>query len=312
MRFTNQTAATNFLLLGLSSDPELQPVMFGLFLSIYLVTMVGNLFIILAIILDSHLHTPMYFFISNLSLTDLFTSTTTIPKMLVNIHEQNLTITFAGCLSQACFAMLFASLECCLLAAMAYDRYVAICYPLRYTVIMNWRLCILLIIFSLLSSSVNALLLSLTVLWLSFCKDLEIPHFFCEITQVIKAACSDIFINNILIYIAGLTFGGITFAGIIFSYTEIVSSVLKISSVQGRFKAFSTCGSHLSVVSLFYGTGLGVCISSAVTDSPRMTAVATVMYTIVTQMLNPFIYSLRNKDMKEALKKLIGRMTFLC
>ncbi|CAH6777415.1 olfactory receptor 7G2 [Phodopus roborovskii] len=311
MRFTNQTAATNFLLLGLSNAPELQPVMFGLFLSIYLVTMIGNLFIILAIISDSHLHTPMYFFISNLSLTDLCTSTTTIPKMLINIQEQTLSITFAECLTQACFAMLFASLECCLLAAMAYDRYVAICYPLRYTVIINWCLCNLLILFSLLSSTVNALLLSFTVLWLSFCKDLEIPHFFCEITQVIKAACSDTFINNILIYIAGLTFGGITFAGIIFSYTEIVSSVLKIPSLQGRYKAFSTCGSHLSVVSLFYGTGLGVCISSAVTDSPRMTAVASMMYTIVTQMLNPFIYSLRNKDMKEALKKLIGRMTFI-
>ncbi|XP_052583007.1 olfactory receptor 7G2-like [Peromyscus californicus insignis] len=309
MGFTNQTAATNFLLLGLSSDSELQPVMFGLFLTIYLVTMIGNLFIILAIISDSHLHTPMYFFISNLSLTDICTSTTTIPKMLVNIQEQNLSISFTGCLTQACFAMLFASLECCLLAAMAYDRYVAICYPLRYTVIMNQRLCSLLILFSLLSSTVNALLLSLTVLWLSFCKDVEIPHFFCEITQVIKAACSGTFINNILINIAGLTFGGITFAGIIFSYTEIVSTVFKIPSVQGRYKAFSTSGSHLSVVSLFYGTGLGVCISSAVTNSPRVTAVASVMYTVVTQMLNPFIYSLRNKDMKQALKKLMGRMT---
>ncbi|XP_057624124.1 olfactory receptor 7G2-like [Chionomys nivalis] len=308
MGFTNQTVATNFLLLGLSSDPELQPVMFGLFLSIYLVTMIGNLFIILLIISDSHLHTPMYYFICNLSLNDLCTSTTIIPKMLVNFQEQNLSISFAGCLTQACFAMLFASLECCLLAAMAYDRYVTICYPLRYTVIMNWHMCSLLTLFSLLSSTINALFLSLTVLWLSFCKDLEIPHFFCEITQVIKAACSSTFINNILINIAGLTFGGITFAGIIFSYTEIVSSVLKIPSVQGRYKAFSTTGSHLSVVSLFYGTALGVCISSAVTHSCRITAVASVMYTVVTQMLNPFIYSLRNKDMKQALKKLIGRM----
>ncbi|CAO2628974.1 Olfactory receptor 7G1 [Lemmus lemmus] len=259
--------------------------------------MIGNLFIILSIISDSHLHTPMYYFICNLSLTDLCTSTTIIPKMLENNQEQNLSITFAGCLTQACFAMLFASLECCLLAAMAYDRYVAM------------RVCSLLTLFSLLSSAINALLLSLTVLWLSFCKDLEIPHFFCEITQVINAACSSTFINNILVYIAGLTFGGITFAGIIFSYTEIVSSVLKIPSVQGRYKAFSTTGSHLSVVSLFYGTGLGVCISSAVTHSRRITAAASVMYTVVTQMLNPFIYSLRNKDMKQALKKLIGRMT---
>ncbi|XP_051011729.1 olfactory receptor 7G2-like [Acomys russatus] len=311
MGLTNQTAAAHFLLLGLSNDPELQLAMFGLFLFIYLVTVIGNLLIILAIHSYSHLHTPMYFFISNLSLTDICTSTTIIPKMLVNIQEQNLSITFAGCLTQACFTMLFASLECCLLAAMAYDRYVAICYPLRYTVIMNWHLCSQLILFSLFSSIVNALLLSLMVLRLSFCKDIAIPHFFCEITQIIKVACSDTFINNILIYIAGLTFGGITFSGIIFSYTEVFSSVLKIPSVQGRYKAFSTCGSHLSVVSLFYGTGLGVCISSAVTDSPRMTAAASVMYTVMTQMLNPFIYSLRNKDMKEALRKLIGRMASL-
>ncbi|XP_032766019.1 olfactory receptor 7G2-like [Rattus rattus] len=311
MGFINQTIPSDFLLLGLSSDPELQPVMFGLFLFIYLVTVIGNMFIILAINLDSHLHTPMYFFISNLSLTDICTSTTTIPKMLVNMQEQNLSITFAGCLTQACFAMLFVSLECCLLAAMAYDRYVAICYPLRYTVIMNWYLCRLVILVSLLSSTANSLLLSLMMLWLSFCKNLEIPHFFCEITQVVKLACSDTSINIILIYIASFTFGGITFSGIIFSYIEIVSSVLKIPSVKGRYKAFSTCGSHLSVITLFYGTGLSVCISSSVTDSPRMTAMASVMYTVVTQMLNPFIYSLRNKDMKGALTKVIGRMISL-
>lgn len=191
---------------------------------------------------------------------------------------------------------------------MAYDRYVAICHPLRYTVIMNPHFCMLLILVSLIISVVNALLLSLMVLRLTFCTDLEIPHFFCELAQIIKLACSDTLINKILIYIAAILFGGIPFLGIFLSYIEIVSSVFKIPSVQGRYKAFSTCGSHLSVVSLFYGSGLGVYISSAVTESPRKTAVASVMYSTVTQMLNPFIYSLRNRDIKEALRMLIFRM----
>jgi olfactory receptor len=146
------------------------------------------------------------------------------------------------------------------------------------------------------------------VLPLSFCKDIEIPHFFCELAQIIKLSCSDTFINNILIYVAAFLFGGIPLSGIIFSYTQIVSSILRIPSVKGRYKVFSTCGSHLSVVSLFYGTGLGVYISSAVTDSPKKTAEASLMYSVVTQMLNPFIYSLRNKDMKEALRKLISKI----
>ncbi|KAM4857023.1 olfactory receptor 7G2-like [Urocitellus parryii] len=304
----NETDASNFLLLGLTDDPALQSLIFSLFLSIYLVTILGNLLIILAISSDPHLHTPMYFFLSNLSLADICLSTSTIPKMLVNIQAQQHSITYAGCLSQACFVLDFAGLENCLLAAMAYDRYVAICHPLRYTVIMNAGLCGLLIVFSLVISLVNALLLSLTVLRLTFCTALEIPHFFCELAQVIRLACSDTLINNLLVYVAAVLFGGIPLSGIIFSYIQIVSSVLKIPPVRGRSKAFSTCGSHLFVVSLFYGTGLGVYISSEVTDSPRKTAVASVMYSVVPQMLNPFIYSLRNRDMKDALRKLFGRI----
>ncbi|XP_076714964.2 olfactory receptor 7G2-like [Callospermophilus lateralis] len=304
----NETDVSHFLLLGLTEDPALQPLLFSLFLSIYLVTVLGNLIIILAISCDSHLHTPMYFFLSNLSLADICLSTSTIPKMLVSIQAQQHSITYAGCLSQACFVLDFAGLENCLLAAMAYDRYVAICHPLSYTVIMNARLCGLLIVFSLVISLVNALLLSLMVLRLSFCTDLEIPHFFCELAQVIELACSDTLVNNLLVYVAAVLFGGIPLSGIIFSYIQIISSVLKIPSVRGRYKAFSTCGSHLFVVSLFYGTGLGVYISSAVTDSPRKTAVASVMYSVVPQMLNPFIYSLRNRTMEEALGKLFGRI----
>uniref|UniRef100_A0A8C0PNT2 Olfactory receptor n=1 Tax=Canis lupus familiaris TaxID=9615 RepID=A0A8C0PNT2_CANLF len=301
----NQTGVAEFFLLGLSEDPEWQPLLFGLFLTIYLVTVLGNLLIILAISSDSHLQTPMYFFLSHLAFTDICFSTTTIPKMLVNIQRQSKSISYTGCLTQVCFVLFFAGLENFLLAAMAYDRYVAICHPLRYTVIMNPHLCGLLILLTLIISIADALLHSLMVLRLSFCTDLEIPHFFCELAQVIKLACSDTLINNILMYLVTSVLGGVPLLGIIFSYIQIVSSTLRMSSAGGKYKAFSTCGAHLSVVSLFYGTAFGVYISSAVSHSSKDTARASVMYTVVPPMLNPFIYSLRNKDMKGALKKLI-------
>uniref|UniRef100_A0A8D0NSZ3 Olfactory receptor n=1 Tax=Sus scrofa TaxID=9823 RepID=A0A8D0NSZ3_PIG len=305
MEWRNETRVSDFLLMKVTEDPELRSLLFSLFLLMYLVTVLGNLLIILAVSSDSHLHTPMYFFLSNLSINDICLSTTTIPKMLVNIHTQNQSIPYAGCLTQIYFVLVFASLESCLLAAMAYDRSVAICHPLRYMVIMNSRLCGLLILLPLLIIIVDALLHSLMVLQLTFCTDLQIPLFFCEVVQVIKLACSDALINNILIYVATSVFGGIPVCGIIFSYVQIVSSVLRMPSMGGKYKAFSTCGSHLSVVSLFYGTGLGVYISSALTNSSRKTAVVSMMYTVVPQMMNPFIYSLRNRDMKGALKKLI-------
>ncbi|XP_008585179.1 PREDICTED: olfactory receptor 7G1-like [Galeopterus variegatus] len=307
METRNQTGVSKFLLMEVTEDPELQPLLFSLFLSMYLVTILGNLLIILVVITDSNLHTPMYFLLSNLSFTDICLSTTTIPKMLLNIQTQNQSITHTGCLTQVCLVLVFAGEESCLLAIMAYDRYVAICHPLRYTVIINIHLCGLLTLLSLFISIVDALVQSVLVLQLSFCTDVEIPLFFCEVVQVIKLACSDTLINNILIYSATSIFGGIPLSGIIFSYTQIVSSVLRMPAAGRKHKAFSTCGSHLSVVSLFYGTGFGVYISSAFTDSSRITAVASLMYTVVPQMMNPFIYSLRNRDMKGALRKLIGR-----
>ncbi|XP_047573110.1 olfactory receptor 7G1-like [Lutra lutra] len=309
MELRNQTGVSEFLLMEVTEDPELKSFLFILFMSIYLVTILGNLLIILAVISDSHLHTPMYFFLSNLSFTDICLSTTSVPKMLVNIQAQIQSITYAACLTQIYSILVFASLESFLLAIMAYDRYVAICHPLRYTVIMNSRLCSLLVLLSFCINIVDALVHSLMVLQLTFCTDLEIPLFFCEVVQVIKLACSDTLINNILIYFATSIFGGIPLCGIIFSYTQIVSSVLRMPSTGGKYKAFSTCGSHLSVVSLFYGTGLGVYISSAFTNSSRNTAVVSVMYTVVPQMMNPFIYSLRNRDMKGALRKLMGKIS---
>ncbi|KAM6167033.1 olfactory receptor 7G2-like [Erethizon dorsatum] len=304
MEAKNQTAVSEFLLLGLTDDPELQPLIFSLILSMYLVTVLGNLLIILAISSDSHLHTPMYFFLSNLSLSDICLSTTTVPKMLVNIQTRDQRISYTGCLAQMGFVLVFGGLENCLLAVMAYDRYVAICHPLRYTVIMNTRVCVSLSLFSLALSIVVGLLHSLMILRLSFCTELRIPHFFCELAQIIRLACSDTLVDNVVTYVAACIFCGVSVFGNMFSYIRIVSSILRMPSSEGKYKAFSTCGSHLSVVSLFYGTGFGVYISSAVTDSPQKTAVGSAMYSVALQTLNPITYSLRNRDMKAALWKL--------
>ncbi|KAM6218648.1 olfactory receptor 7E24-like [Rhynchocyon petersi] len=307
MEPNNLTDVSAFLLLGLSEDPQLQPLLFGLFLSMYLIAVSGNLFIVLAVISDPHLHTPMYFFLSNLSLADIGFISTTVPKMLVNIQTQNKSITYVGCLTQMSFCYLFGSMDSFVLTSMAYDRFVAICHPLHYTVIMNPRLCGLLVLlcyfFSLLDSQLHIVM----VARLSFCADVEIPHFFCDPPQLFNLACSDISISTTLMYCAIAVFGGVPVSGILFSYTRIVSSILKVSSSDGKYKAFSTCGSHLSVICLFYGTGAGVYLSSAISSSARKSAVTSVMYAIVTPMLNPFIYSLRNRDIKSALKRLLSR-----
>ncbi|KAM4855433.1 olfactory receptor 7A10-like [Urocitellus parryii] len=300
----NYTLHLEFLLLGLAEDPELQPLIFGFFLSLYLVTVLGNLLIILAVISDSHLHMPMYFFLSNLSFVDICFTSTTIPKMLVNIQTQRKAISYAGCITQIHFFVIFAGLDIFLLTVMAYDRYVAICQPLHYMVIMNHQLCVMLVMVSWVGSFLHAILQSLMVLQLSFCTDLEIPHFFCELNQVVHRACSDTFLNDLVMYIMAVFLGGGPLTGILYSYCKIVSSIRAISSAQGKYKAFSTCASHLSVVFLFYGTSLGVYLSSAVTQNSHSIATASVMYTVVTPMLNPFIYSLRNKDIKSALRRL--------
>ncbi|XP_075392453.1 olfactory receptor 7D4-like [Tenrec ecaudatus] len=303
----NQTKISEFLLLGLSEDPELQPLFFGGFLSMYLVTVLGNLLIILAVSADPYLHSPMYFFLSNLSFVDICFITTTIPKMLVNIQTQRKDISYLGCLTQVYFFMIFAGLDNFLLTVMAYDRFVAICHPLHYTVIMNPKLCGVLVLMSWVIIFWVSLLHIVLMTRLNFCTGTEIPHFFCELAQMIRVACSDALINNIFLYLATALLGVFPLIGILFSYSQIVSSLMRMSSAGGKYKAFSTCGSHLSVVSLFYGTGLGVYLSSAVTRSSQRSSIASVMYTVVTPMLNPFIYSLRNKDVKGALKRLLSR-----
>ncbi|XP_042639314.1 putative gustatory receptor clone PTE01 [Orycteropus afer afer] len=258
----NLTGVSEFLLLGFSEDLELQPLLFGLFLSIYLITVVGNLLIILAVSSDPHLHTPMYCFLSNLSLADIGFITTTVPKMLMNIRAQNESITYANCLAQVYFFYLFGCLDDLLLTVMAYDRLVAICYPLHYTVIMNPRLCGLLVLVSFFISLLYSQFHLSLVSQITFCTDAEIPSFFCDSSQLFNIACSDTSTNIILAYCIGAIFGGVSVSGILFSYMRIVSSILRVSSSGGKYKAFSTCGSHLSVICLFFGTGLGQHVSS--------------------------------------------------
>ncbi|XP_054418199.1 putative gustatory receptor clone PTE01 [Pteronotus mesoamericanus] len=303
----NLTGALEFLLLGFSDHLELQPLTLSLFLAMYLVTVLGNLLIILAVGSDSHLHTPMYFFLSILSMADIGFTSTTVPKVIWDIQTHCRVISYAGCLIQLSFFYFFGCLDSVLLTVMAYDRFVAICHPLHYTVIMNPRLCGRLVLVSFLISLLDSQLHFLIISQLSFCTKVEIPHFFCDPPQLLKLACNDNSTNKILVYFIGAIFGGIPVSGIFFSYYKVVSSILRVPSSGGKYKAFSTCGSHLSVVCLFYGTGLGVYLSSTVSHSPRMSAEASVVYAVVTPMLNPFIYSLRNRDIKRAMQRLLSR-----
>ncbi|XP_040859476.1 olfactory receptor 7A10-like [Ochotona curzoniae] len=306
MKVRNQTEQLSaFILLGFSEDPSLQPLIFGLFLSMYLVTVSGNLLIVLAILSDTNLHTPMYFFLAKLSLADVGFTSTSIPKMLVNIQTQSQAISYAGCITQMFFLMLFGGLDDFLLTVMAYDRFVAICHPLHYTVIMTSQLCVKLVLVCWTITVLNGIIHCLLVLTLSFCTHVEIPHVFCELNQVIHGACSDTFLNDFMMYTATVLLAGGPLSGILYSYSKIASSICAISSAQGKYKAFSTCASHLLTISLFYGTFIGVYVSASTDPSSASSAAASLMYTVVTPMLNPFIYSLRNTDMKRALKRLL-------
>ncbi|XP_010606687.1 olfactory receptor 7E24-like [Fukomys damarensis] len=300
----NLTRISEFYLMSYSEDSGLQPVLFGLFLSMYLVTVLGNLLIILAVSSDSHLHTPMYFFLCNLSLTDIGFTSSTIPKLVVDILTHSRVISYVGCLTQMSFFIFFGCMDSVLLSVMAYDRFVAICHPLHYMVIMNSHYCHLLLFMSVCVSAVDSQLQNLTALQVTCFKDVEIASFFCETSKFLDISCSETIIKNIVTYMFGILFGFFPMSGIIFSYYKILSTILKIPSSGGRYKAFSTCGSHLSVVCLFYGTGLGTYLGSSASYSPRKGMVASLMYTVVTPMLNPFIYSLRNRDILSTLKRL--------
>ncbi|XP_038598719.1 olfactory receptor 7D4-like [Tachyglossus aculeatus] len=303
----NQTSVSEFLLLGLSDWTEKCQPLFVLLLWMYLLGVLGSLLIILAIGSDPHLHTPMYFFLTNLSLADVFLLSTIVPKMLVGIQTQDKSISYIGCLTQIYFFALLIGLDHFLLTGMAYDRYLVICHPLPYTTIMSPRRCALVVAGSWIVSSHHALIHTLLVDRLSFCSSHEILQFFCDFYQVLRLSCSSIFINEVVIFVTAVGLGIIPLIGLLFSYTRIVSTILTVLSAKGRYKAFSTCDSHLSVVSLFYSTSLGTYLCPTSNQTSRLGSMASVMYTVVTPMLNPFIYSLRNKDTKGAPKKLVSR-----
>uniref|UniRef100_A0A8C3X343 G-protein coupled receptors family 1 profile domain-containing protein n=1 Tax=Catagonus wagneri TaxID=51154 RepID=A0A8C3X343_9CETA len=307
IRKQNHSSVSEFFLMGLPIRSEQQGVFFALFLGMYLTTVLGNLLIILLIRLDPHLHTPMYFFLSHLALTDISFSSVTIPKMLMNMQTQDQSITYAECVMQMYFFIFFTNLDNFLLTSMAYDRYVAICHPLHYTTIMREGLCTLLVSVSWILSCANALCHSLLLTQLSFCADNMIPHFFCDLGALLKLSCSDTSLNELVIFIAIVAIIILPLISILVSYGRIGATILEVLSTKGICKALSTCGSHLSVVSLYYGAIVGLYLVPSSSTSSTKGIFASVMYTVVTPMLNPFIYSLRNRDMKGALEKLFHK-----
>ncbi|XP_025118235.3 olfactory receptor 1L6-like [Bubalus bubalis] len=303
----NQSHITEFLLLGLTSDPKQQVWLFVSFLAMYLVSVGGNSVIIAAIRGDAHLHTTMYFFLSNLSLVDICFTTVIVPQILVNMLTQRKAILFAQCLAQMYFFVAFGTTDSFLLAAMALDRYVAICHPLHYTTTMNPRRCFQLVTASWLVSHLHSLTHTILMARLSFCGPNVIHHFFCDVQPLLTLSCSDTSVNELLAFTEGSFVIMSPFIFITVSYVYITRAVLRVPSGRGRYKVFSTCGSHLTVVTLFYGTVISVYIRPSSTYSVMKDRVITVIYTVVIPMLNPFIYSLRNKDMKQAMKKLMRK-----
>ncbi|XP_059513714.1 olfactory receptor 1L8-like [Myotis daubentonii] len=306
MERVNQTSSVSeFILLGLSSRPEGQKPLFILFLIIYLITLTGNLLIILAIHSDPQLQTPMYFFLTFLSFTDICFATTIVPRMLVNFLSEK-TISYAGCLTQMYFIYALGNTDSFLLAVMAFDRYVAICDPFHYVTTMSHHRCVLLVAFSCSFTHMHSLLHTLLLNHLIFCDSNVIHHFLCDLSPLMKLSCSSTFINEIVIMTEGPIVLVTPFLFITFSYLRILITVLKIPSAAGKHKAFSTCGSHLTAVTLFYGSIFYVYLQPLSTYTVQ-DHIATIVYTVLTSMLNPFIYSLRNKDLKQGLRKLMGK-----
>ncbi|XP_049752385.1 olfactory receptor 1L8-like [Elephas maximus indicus] len=308
-RVNQTTSVSEFILLGLSSRPEDQKPLFVLFLTMYLITITGNLLIILAIHSDPQLQTSMYFFLSFLSFTDICFTTTIVPKMLVNFLSTKKTISYAGCLTQMYFLYAFGNTDSCLLAAMAIDRFIAICNPFHYVTIMSHHHCFLLLAFCCSFPHLHSLLHILLLNLLTFCDSNVIQHFLCDINPLLKLSCSSTFVKDITIKTEEVVVLVTPFLCISFSYIGILIAVLKIPSAAGKCKAFSTCGSHFTVVTIFYGSIFYVYLQPFSSYMVR-DQVATIGYTILSSMQNPFIYSLRNKDMKRGLGKLMCRRKF--
>ncbi|XP_077171316.1 olfactory receptor 5A2-like [Paroedura picta] len=307
MERKNQTILAEFILLGLSDDPNIQLVLFATGLLIYVFTLAGNLAIILLIQTDQHLQAPMYFLLSNLSFTEICYISSTMPKMLWDLVAGNKTISFAGCALQMYCFLITAATECVLLLGMAYDRYAAICHPLHYTLLMSQPMLRWLLAVSWAIGGLNATVNTAFVFSLDFCGPNKIVHFFCDIPPVLHLSCSDTSLAELVTFMVSGSIITVTVSLIVLSYVLIVLSVLKISSAQGRIKTFSTCASHLTVVSIFYSTAIFTYMRPSSGRSMEDDRVISVMYTIITPLLNPIIYSLKNKEIQAALRKVLGK-----
>ncbi|XP_074130087.1 olfactory receptor 5p57-like [Sminthopsis crassicaudata] len=306
----NCTAVTEFILLGLTDDPTLRVILFVLFLVVYGVTLIGNLTLIILIRISSQLHTPMYLFLSHLAFVDIEISSSVTPLMLMNYLKDITLITLPGCLTQLCWGATFGTAECFLLAVMAYDRYMAICNPLLYSIKMTPKVCTLLLITSYVGGSLNAWIFTGCLLNRSFCGANKINHFFCDYSPLLKLSFSEDNLAEILPPASAGLILMITVFIIMISYVYILFSVVKISSTEGRSKTFSTCTSHLTAVTLFYGTLILIYVMPKSSYSSDENKVISVFYSVMIPMLNPLIYSLRNNEVKEALRKLINRKDF--
>ncbi|GAB5577828.1 olfactory receptor 5D18 [Prionailurus viverrinus] len=305
----NKTGAV-FTLLGFSDYPELKVPLFLIFLAIYSVTVVGNIGMIVIIKINSKLHTPMYFFLSHLSFVDFCYSSIIVPKTLANLVVEDRTISLSGCVVQFFFFCTFVVAESFLLAVMAYDRFVAICNPLLYTAAMSQKVCAMLVVGSYAWGVACSLILTCSAVRLSFQGFNTINHFFCEFSALLSLSCSDIYINQLLLFIFA-TFNEVsTLLIILMSYVFIIVTILKMRSASGRRKAFSTCASHLTAITIFHGTILFLyCVPNS-KNSRHTVKVASVFYTVVIPMLNPLIYSLRNKDVKDTVGKIMDTKVF--
>uniref|UniRef100_A0A8C9J561 Olfactory receptor n=1 Tax=Panthera tigris altaica TaxID=74533 RepID=A0A8C9J561_PANTA len=304
MKRQNQSSVVEFILLGFSNFPELQEQLFGVFLVVYLGTLMGNAIIIVIISLEQSLHVPMYLFLQNLSVVDVSFSAVIMPEMLVVLSTEKTSISFVSCFAQMYFILFFGGTECFLLGAMAYDRFAAICHPLSYPMIMNKRVFMKLVMFSWVSGIMVATVQTTWVFSFPFCGPNEINHISCETPAVLELACADTFLFEIYAFTGTILIVMVPFVLILLSYIRILFAILKMPSATGRQKAFSTCASHLTSVTLFYGTANMTYIQPKSGYSPEAKKVMSLAYSLLTPLLNPLIYSLRNSEMKRALMKL--------
>ncbi|XP_044841046.1 olfactory receptor 5V1-like [Mauremys mutica] len=311
MLMENQTKVTEFILLGLSSDPQVQIFLFLVFLVIYLVTLVGNILIMLVIRADSHLHTPMYFFLFHLSFVDICYSSITVPTMLMNFLAKHKIISVNGCITQMFFFILLAGTEVFILSAMAYDRYAAICDSLHYMEMMSKEICVQLVSGAWTVGFLYALLNTVFTFKLHFCGPNQIRHFNCELPPLLQLSCTDTFTNQVVLLTSAVILGAISFLLTLISYIHIISTILRMPSVQGKRKAFSTCSSHLIVVGLLYLAAFIQYTKSRSVSFVAVDEMVSIQYSILTPMLNPIIYSLKNEEVKTALRNLLGKFKFL-